>query len=272
MSKLQNQEKVGIIAGGGQFPNLIAREAKAAGKAVIICGFHGHTAPDLAAEADRFTMLHLGQMNRLIDYFRKNQVTQLCLAGTIDKPRALDLRPDLLAARLVFSLKKKGDDSLLRAILGELEQQGFTILSAADLAPSLRSPPGNLTRTRPDPQTLADIEFAWPIASTLGSYDIGQCLVVRQGMVMAVECLEGTDATLKRGAELGGAGCVAVKLSKPGQDRRVDLPAVGLTTIQLLADHKYAALAIQARQTLLFDRQASLALADRHHIAVLALP
>lgn len=265
-------DNIGIIAGGGQFPRLIAQGAHEAGYGVIICGFHGHTDPALAEVADAFELLHLGQLNKLLAFFHRRNVRRLCLAGTINKPRALDFRPDLRAARVVFSLRGKGDDSLLRAVFGELEKENFEMLSAADLVPSLRCPEGNLTRCSPSPEAWSDIRFAWPIAAGMGRFDIGQCLVAREGIVMAVECLEGTDATLKRGAELGGAGCVAVKMAKPGQDERVDLPSVGLTTIKNLAAGGYTALAVQAHKTLFFDRQASLELAEKHKIAIVAVP
>jgi len=265
-------EAIGIIAGGGQFPRLVAEAAHAAGQTVAVCGFHGHTDPDLAASADSFHMLHLGQFNRLAAFFHGQAVRRLCLAGTINKPRALDFRPDLRAARVIFSLRSKGDDSLLRAVLRELERDGFEVLSAADLVPGLRCPAGTLTRREPSPEVWADIRYAWPVAVDMGRYDIGQCLVARQGMIMAVECLEGTDETLRRGAQLGGKGCIAIKIVKPGQDERVDLPSVGLTTVRLLIEGAYAALVVQADKTLFFDREESIALADRHKLAIIALP
>lgn len=263
---------IGIIAGGGQFPRLIAQAAHEAGLCVAICGFHGHTDPELTQYADAFQLLHLGQLNKLLAFFRDNGVKRLCMAGAINKPRALDFRPDFRAAKVIFSLRHKGDDSLLRAIVNELEREGFSMLSAANLVPSLRCPEGTLTKLPPSAEMWDDIRYGWPIAHAMGAYDIGQCLVVRQGMVIAVECLEGTDATLHRGAELGGKGCVAIKLVKPGQDERVDLPSVGLTTIRNLVAEGYAALAIQADKTLFFDREESLRLAEQHKLAIVALP
>lgn len=264
--------RIGIIAGGGQFPRLVAESARAAGAFVAVCGFHGHTSPDLEAEADAFTLVHLGQLGKLIDFFRGQKVTTVCLAGAVNKPRALDLRPDFRAVRLLFSLRHKGDDALLRAVMGELEREGFRVVAPSLLTPGLHCPPGLLTRAAPTPEVEADIRFAWPIAATLGGFDIGQCLVVREGMVMAVECLEGTDAALRRGAELGGAGCVAVKRCKPGQEERVDLPAVGLDTVRLLVEAGYACLALEAGRTLFFDREAAIRLADAHKLCIIALP
>ncbi len=265
-------ENIGIIAGGGQFPRLVAQQARAAGLGVVICGFQGHTDPDTASCADVFELLHLGQLGRMIGFFKEHHVSRVCMAGSISKPRALEFRPDWRAAKLLFSLKKKGDDSLLRAIMADIEKDGIHVVAAVDLAPALRAPEGTLTRRAPTDEEWKDIRYGWPIARAMGAFDIGQCLVVREGMVMAVECLEGTDAALRRGAELGGNGCIAVKMVKPGQDERVDLPSVGLATIRNLVEHHYAVLAIQAGKTLFFDREAALRLADENGLAVVALP
>lgn len=264
-------EPIGIIAGGGQFPLLAACNARENGLSPIICGFQGHTDPALENAADAFCLVHLGQFNKVIQFFRKHGVRRLCMAGAVNKPRALDFRPDFRAVRIIFSLRRKGDDSLLRAIITDFENEGFTVIPASDLVPSLRCPPGVLSRRSPAPEEWDDIRYGWPIGVSLGRFDIGQCLVVRQGMVVSVECLEGTDATLNRGAELGGAGCVALKMVKPGQDERVDLPSIGLTTIRLLCERKYRCLAVEADKTLFFDPQEALALADRHDLAVVAL-
>ena len=231
MVRGMENEPVGIIAGGGQFPRLVAETVRKSGGRAVVCGFHGHTDPDLRAAADVFCLLRLGQFNRVLAFFRRQGVRRVCMAGAINKPRALDFRPDLRALRIVFSLRRKGDDALLRAI----------------------------------------IRFGWPVGASLGRFDIGQCLVVKQGMVVAVECLEGTDAALRRGGELGGAGCVALKMAKPGQDERADLPSVGLETIRRLVEGKYRCLAVEAEKTLFFDMEAALALADRHDLAVVAL-
>lgn len=264
-------EQIGIIAGSGQFPRLVAEGARASGLGVVICGFLGHTDTALADVADAFLLLHLGQFNKVIEFFRAHHVSRLCMAGAISKPRALDLRPDFRAVKLLFSMRGKGDDALLRTILQDLENEGFRVQSASDLAPDLHCPAGVLGRVAPSEEVRAALSYGWPIVSTMGRLDIGQCVVVREGMVVAVECLEGTDATLKRGGELGGTGCVALKMSKPGQEKRVDLPSVGFETIRLVTELGYAALIIEARNTLFFDRSKALALADAHGLCVLAL-
>ncbi len=267
----EKTESIGIIAGSGQFPRLVAEGARASGLRPVICGFYGNTDPLLETAAQAFTMVHIGQFGKVLKFLRAHDVRRVCFAGAINKPRALDFRPDWLAAKIIFSLREKGDDALLRAIIRGFEKEGLSVVGAADLAPDLRCPAGLLTRTKPSAQAWEDIRYAWPIARALGGYDIGQSLVIKKGMVVAVECLEGTDATLRRGGELGGEGCVAVKVCKPGQDTRVDLPSFGLETIRMLAAHKYQCLAVSARDTLFFDREAALAEADAAGVAVIAI-
>ena len=174
-------ESIGIIAGSGQFPRLVAEDAKAAGYGVVVCAFHGFTDPGLEALADAYTTVYLGQFDKVIDYFRKHGVRRLCMAGAINKPRALDLRPDFRAARILFSLRGKGDDALLRAIMADLEKEGFTLIQAAELSTSLLCPEGVLTRRGPSAEEIAEIDYGWPIAEALGRFDIGQCIVVKQG-------------------------------------------------------------------------------------------
>jgi len=261
------------MAGSGQFPLLVARGARADGRRVVICGFHGNTDPALAAEADAFNMIHLGQLGALIDFFKQNGVTRACMAGAISKPRALDLKPDFRAAKLIFKLAgNKGDDALLQAVAEELSSEGISMVRPDALVPMLHSPVGILGRVRPDHDTASDVRYGHRIAKAVGALDIGQCVVVRSGMVIAVEGIEGTDTAIARGGELGGAGCTVVKVVKPDQDRRLDLPSIGAGTIELLARYKMACLAFDADGTLFFDRELALAEADKHGIAVVGLP
>lgn len=264
-------QAIGIIAGRGQFPVLVAREAKAAGKRVVMCGFHGHTDPSIAAEADIFLMLHLGQFGRVVDFFVEQKAIDVCFAGGINKPRALDLRPDWRAGRVLFRLRGKGDNAILHAVIEELEHDGLHVVQAAELVPNLRAPEGVLSRRQPNEEEWDDIRHGWPIARAMGQLDIGQCIAIKRGIILAVEGPEGTDAALRRGGELGGSDCVAIKLVKPGQDERIDLPALGITTIENLVQSGYSCLAFESGKTLFFDREESLALANKHGLAVVAV-
>ncbi len=265
------KESIGIIAGEGQFPALVARGVRQGGDRAVLCGFHGHTDPALEGEADQFTLLHIGALGKLIEYFQSQGVQRVCFAGAISKPKALDLRPDWRAARLLLRLRSKGDDVLLRAVMDELESAGLRVLQAAELVPGLRGPEGVLTRRQPSADEWEELRYGWPVAQTVGRLDIGQCIVVKKGMVVAVEGLEGTDALLRRGGELGGEGCVAVKMAKPGQDERIDLPALGAGTVRTLVDGGYSCLAYQAGKTLFFDREEAVALADAHSLCLIGL-
>lgn len=265
------QKFIGIIAGRGQFPSLVARGAKEAGLGVVMVGFQGHTDPEISREADQFSLLHLGQLGKLIAFFQSHNVHKICFAGGISKPKALDLRPDMRAAKLLFSLRSKGDDVLLRAVMEELEREGLSVVQAAELVPELRGPEGVQTTRKPTKEEWEDLRYGWPIAQAIGTMDIGQCIVVKRGMVVAVEGLEGTDATLQRGAQLGGKGCVAIKVVKPGQDERIDLPALGMDTMHTLQEGGFSCLAYHAGKTLFFDRKIALEYADRNGISVVGL-
>ena len=267
-----SDETIGIIAGEGQFPFLAAREARASGLRVAAVGFTGFTDPALAGEADEWKELHLGQLGKLISFFKKLGVRRFAFAGSINKPKALDLRPDFRAAKLLFKLKNKGDDALLRAVTGELESEGLVLVQAADLIPTLRAPEGVLTKRRPTAEEREDLRYGLAVAREIGRLDIGQCLVVKSGMVVAVEALEGTDATLLRGGKLGGPGCVAVKTLKPGQDERVDLPAMGLQTVDSLIEAGILCLGYQAGKTIFFNRSESVEKADASGICLVGLP
>lgn len=266
-------ESIGIMAGSGQFPFLVAEGARKAGLRVVICGFHGNTDEALADRADAFAMVHLGQLGKLIDFFKKNGVQKACMAGAISKPKALDLKPDFRVAKMIFKLAgNKGDDAILRAVAEELQSEGISIVRPDVLAPDLKAGSGVLSAKQPDADTWADIRFGWNMAKAVGKLDIGQCVIVRSGIVAAVEALEGTDAAVTRGGELGGAGCTMVKVVKPGQDERLDLPSIGAGTIELLARHKFTCLAFEAAGTLFFDRENALKIADANGIVVVAVP
>lgn len=265
----RSPEVIGLIAGGRQFPLLVARGVKAAGNTLVAAAFSGHSNLDVAAEADVFRELKLGQLGKLIDFFKQNGVTRVVMAGTIDKPKAMDLRHlDMRALKLVFRRKGKGDDALLRLLSREFEAEGMPVVPAHLYMPSLLTPEGVLSRRAPDERELSDIRFAVRVARTLGRLDIGQCVVVREGIVAAVEALEGTDATIERGCALGGPGCVVVKIFKPGQEERVDLPSIGPDTVRAMARGQAVCLAVEAGKSLFFDREEALAEADKAGIAV----
>ncbi len=264
-------QTIGLIAGGGQFPFLVAQAARNAGTPVAAVGFLGNTDPALADQTEHYTELHLGQVAKLIKTLKSQGATQVVFAGTINKPRAMDIRPDWLAAKLLLKLAGKGDDAILSTLAGELERQGLPLASALDLLPNIATPAGPLTRKPPRPADWDDLRFAWTRAKTLGQLDIGQAIVVKSGIVGAVEGPEGTDAAIRRGGELLGRHCTACKIFKPGQDPRIDLPAAGLDTIRTLADIGANCFGIEAHRSVFFDLPAAIALAEQHNIRLVGL-
>ncbi|MFH1915294.1 MAG: UDP-2,3-diacylglucosamine diphosphatase LpxI [Pseudomonadota bacterium] len=263
---------IGLIAGGRQFPILVARGVKARGCRLVVAGFTGHTNMEVAAHADVWRELKLGKLGKLIDYFRENGVEQVIMAGTIDKPKVMDIRHlDLRAVKLLFSQKNKGDSAILGALAAELEREGMAVIPAHEFLPELVTPSGVMTRREPDEREWEDLRYGWRIAKELGRMDIGQCLVLREGIISAVEALEGTDQAITRGCALGGPGCVVVKIFKPGQQEQVDLPSLGLDTVQIMTEGKATCLGIEAGKSLFFDRDAAVALADKAGIAIVGL-
>lgn len=263
---------IGLIAGGGQFPLLFAEAAQARGRRVAAVCHQHETAPELEQRADVCCWVKLGQLGRIIKFFHEQGVTETVFCGTITKTRIFrDILPDLKGLSLWNKIDSKLDDGILRAVAGALEEEGIVVLPSTCYLEHLLFPKGILGRRNPTGEQWADIRFGWRIAREIGRLDIGQCVAVRGGSVLAVEAIEGTDAAIRRGGELAGSGAVVIKLKKPGQDFRFDLPATGVQTIETLASVKGAVLAAEAGQSLIFDRKAMIAAADKAGIAVVGL-
>lgn len=263
---------IGLIAGGKQFPILVAQGVKAKGHRLVVAGFTGHTNMDVVPLADEWLELKLGKLNKLIRYLKSNGVDRIIMAGTIDKPKVMDVRHlDMRAIKLVFSQKGKGDSALLGILAGEFEKEGMPVVPAHEFLPELLTPEGVLTRRQPDEREWEDLGFGWKIAKELGRMDVGQCLIVREGIVAAVEALEGTDEAIKRGCAYGGSGCVVIKVFKPGQQKEVDLPSLGLDTLKTMADGKATCLGVEAGKSLFFDREKTIQFADDNGISIVGI-
>jgi DUF1009 family protein len=262
---------IGLIAGNGRFPLLVAQAARAEGKRIVAVAHRGETQPELASGVEAIHWIRLGELGKMSRMFRNEAVTQVIMAGGVDKKKLFSrARPDLKGLKLLARMSQRRDDLILRTLAEELEKEGLKVLPSTTLLPSLLAPAGVLTRRKPTEEEERDIAFGWLLAKELGKLDIGQCLVVRKGAVVAVEAIEGTDAAILRGGQLAREKAVVIKVSKPTQDLRFDLPAVGEQTIQTMQEVKATVLAIEAQKTLIFDREATLALADRYRIAVVS--
>lgn len=263
---------IGLIAGGGQFPLLFAEAARARGRRVVAIAHVNETSPELEELADRTYWVKLGQLGKIITSFRREGVCETVFAGTITKTRIFhDILPDFKGLTLWSKIDRRLDDAILRAVATTLEEEGIRVLASTCYLDHLFFPQGVLTKKKPSSAHLDDIRFGWKVAREVGRLDIGQCVVVRERSVLAVEAIEGTDAAIRRGGELAGSGAVVVKLKKPDQDFRFDLPATGVKTIETLAAVKGAVLAVEAGQSLLFDRDAMVEVANRAAIVVVGL-
>jgi len=263
---------LGILAGGGQFPLLCARAARDQGRKTVVIAHRGETDPAIEEVADRVEWVKLGQLGRVIENFHRNDVREAVLLGTITKTRIFrEVWPDLRALALWRRINVRQDDAILRALAGEIEREGIRILPSTLYLEQLLFPAGVLTSKAPSAEQWEDIHFGWRIAKEIGRLDIGQTVVVRDRSVLAVEAMEGTDQAIRRGGQLAGGGAVVVKVRKPGQDYRFDLPATGPGTIESLRQSAAAVLAVEAGQSLLFDPQAMMDAADGAGIVVVGL-
>lgn len=265
-------QTIGLIAGGLQFPVMVAKGVKARGMRLVVAGFTGHTNLDVVPYADVWKELKLGKLSQLIHFFQDNGVTHVIMAGTISKPKVMDVRYlDMRAIKLLFKQKNKGDSAILGALSAEMEREGMPVVPAHEYLPELLTPEGVLTKRAPDDREMEDLRYSWTIAKELGRLDVGQCLVVREGIVAAVEALEGTDEAIRRGTLLGGAGCVVTKVFKPGQQEQVDLPSFGLDTLKVMAEGKATCLGVEASRSLFFDSERAISFADSHGIAIVGM-
>jgi hypothetical protein len=264
-----------LIAGHGRFPLELASAARRGGRRLAAIGFAGLADPGLAACVDVFEALPVGQLDRMLEVLRREGVRQVVLAGKVPKRLLVQggsrVEPDPRALALLRQLRDRSDDSILLAVAELLEAEGFELLAQADLAPELLAPEGVLGAVQPSESQRADVAFAWPIAKALGALDVGQTVVVEDRAVLALEAIEGTDEAIRRGCALGRGGACVVKVAKPGQDPRFDVPAVGLETLRVLREGGAAILAFEAGATLVLEREALVGEADAAGIALLGV-
>ncbi len=264
--------RIGLIAGSGKFPIIFAKAAKAQGFAVYAIAHNNETDPVLKDYVDTIEWVHLGQIKRIIRFFKKHAVTQAVLMGAITKTRMFtDLRPDTKALALVAGMRHTHDDGILRSFVSVLEKEGVKIQASTFMLPDLLAQPGCWTKRKPTRTETSDIELGWKVAKEIGRLDIGQCVVVGGGSILAVEAIDGTDATIMRGGKLGKGNAAVVKVCKPNQDLRFDMPAVGVRTIETMQQAGAKALAVEAGKSVVFDRAEMIELADRHGITIVAL-
>jgi len=271
---------LGLLAGAGRFPLIFAEAARAQGHTVVGVGVRHMCPPELAGVCDQFRLVRLGQLGAAIRFFQRHGVTSGIMAGKIEKRalfhplRIFSVWPDWRAWRLWFrrTAQDKKDDTLLMAVIREFEEERIPFGSALEFCPSLLVQHGFLTRRKPTPAQWADIRFGWELAREMGRLDVGQSVVVKSLATIAIEAIEGTDQCIRRAGELCRmGGFTVVKVAKPQQDMRFDVPTIGPTTIQSMINSGGKVLAIESEKTIVIDQPEVLRLADRHGLTIVAV-
>jgi UDP-2,3-diacylglucosamine hydrolase len=249
-------DSLGIIAGNGRYPVLLAEAARARGvKRIVIAGFSGETAAEVEKWADAYRKLRVGQLGGLCSYFQEQKISQAVMAGQIAPGNLFDLLPDFKGALLLARLKERNAETIFSAIADELKKSGVELLPATTFLEDCLPEPGHVAGPKLSAQQLDDVALGFRIAKECSRLDIGQSVVVKKGTVVAVEAFEGTDAAMERGGRLGKGDVVLVKVSKPEQDFRFDVPVIGTRTLEKARDCDVKVIACEARRTLLLDRK-----------------
>ncbi len=246
---------MGLIAGNGEFPLLFAQAAKKQQVPLVAVGMLGETRPELANLVEQLTWVRVGQLGRMIHVFKRAGVTEAAMAGGVRKTRLFGgMWPDWRSMWLLARCAVRRDDGLLRAVAYMFEDAGIAIVDSTRYMPEALAPPGVLTRDAPTGKQWRDLRYGYGIAREIGRLDIGQTVIVKAGAVVALEAIEGTDACIQRaGALTGGKNAVMVKIAKPSQDMRFDVPAIGVETIRNLAAAGIGVLGIEAHRTLMLQ-------------------
>ncbi len=256
-------------------PCRLIEACRSAGREFFVVALEGQAEPETVADAPHL-WVRLGAAGTIIDLLKGENVREVVLAGRVRRPSMAELRPDLRASKLLLKFgvgAAVGDDHLLSAVARELEKEGFRVVAPDEILHALLAPEGVLGKARPDALALANIERGMAVAHGMGALDVGQAVIVQEGIVIAVEAVEGTDALIERSRELrrDGAGGVLVKVKKPKQDKRLDLPAIGPRTVECAVRAGLVGIAVEAGNTLLIDRDALLSAADAAGIFVVGI-
>jgi len=270
-------EKIGLIAGNGRFPILFAQGARENNVRVVAVGIEGETSPEIKDYVESLHWIKLAQLGKLIRCLKSEGVTRAVMAGGLTKSKMysrfpfLKYRPDWRGISLFYKrVKDRDDHTILSAVAEELDKDGIELESSVLFVPQLLAEKGCLTTRTPSEREMKDVEYGWKIAKEIAKLGIGQSIVVKDRVVIAVEGIEGTDETLQRGGKLGRGGVVAIKVSKEDLDMRFDIPTVGPETVKMLKDAGVTCLAIEAGRTLVLDKDEVKHTADKAGVCIVA--
>jgi len=268
---MQNPEILGIIAGNGVYPRELADAARKAGvKEIVAAAFSDETEPALTQHVDLIEWMRVGQLSRLLKFFREQKIHHAIMAGQIAPKNLFDLRPDWKALLLLARMKQRNAESIFAAIANELAKVDVDLLPATSFLEDCLAPTGLVAGPKLSRRENQDIDLGWKIAKEIARLDIGQTVIMKNGTVLAVEAFEGTNDAIKRGGALARNGAIMIKVAKPNQDMRFDVPVIGVETIRIAIEAKLRVIAVEAGKTLLLERDAIVDLAQRAKISVVA--
>lgn len=262
---------LGIIAGNGVYPRLLAAAARKAGVArIVAAAFSNETDPALTEHVDVIEWMRVGQLGRLLKFFRAQTIHHAIMAGQIAPRNLFDLHPDVKALLLIAKLKQRNAESIFAAIADELKKTEVELLPATTFLEDSLAQPGLIAGSKLSGREEEDVDLGWKITKEIARLDIGQTVIVKNGTVLAVEAFAGTNDAIKRGGALASEGAVMIKVAKPNQDMRFDVPVIGLETIRIATEVKLRVIAVEAGRTLLLEREAIVDLANRAKITIIA--
>ncbi len=262
---------LGIIAGNGVYPRLLADGARGAGvEKIVAAAFTGETDPVLERHVDVLEWMRVGQLGRLLKFCRSQGIHHAIMAGQIAPKNLFDLRPDLKTLMLLGKLKERNAESIFAAIADELAKIDVDLLPATTFLQDSLARSGLIAGPKLSPRQEQDVELGWNAAKEIARLDIGQTIIIKNGTIVAVEALEGTNEAIKRGGTLAREGAVMLKVSKPNQDMRFDVPVIGVETVRIAAESGVRVIAVEAGKTLLLERDAVIALANGSNMSVVA--
>ena len=263
--------RYGLIAGNGKFPFLVVEGARRAGAELAVAAIKEETDPSIEKVADRLTWVGIGQLGRMIRFFKREGVEKAIMAGQVKHVQIFSgALPDVRMLKMLISLPRRNTDALIGGVAAELAREGIELIDSTYFIKDHLPAEGRLSRRAPDERERGDVEYGLEVAREIARLDLGQTIVVRSRACVAIEAMEGTDETVRRAGRLARGRLTVVKVAKPNQDMRFDVPVVGVPTIETMAEAGATCLCITASKTLVFDREEMLALADRRRIAVVA--
>ena len=265
--------RYGLIAGNGRFPFLVLEGARRAGVSLSVAAIREETDPSIESVAERVVWVGLGQLGKMIRFFKREGVEKAIMAGQVKHVQIFSgTLPDVRMLKMLLRLPRRNTDALIGGVAQELASEGIELIDSTFFLQDLLPQEGKLSRRAPDGRERGDIEYGLEVAHEIARLDLGQTIVVRSRACVAIEAMEGTDATVRRAGELARGRLTVVKVAKPDQDMRFDVPVVGIPTIQTMTEAGATCLCLTAGKTLMFDRQQMIEMADAQGIAVVAVP